>query len=163
MKKYSFVLWVVLAMMGLFTACTDNDSPMTEKTEAKTMTIRATIDGDLGSRVTLEDDVTKRVVKVDWKKGDDFNMNVNGTDYTFTYTDNKKFECSAPNFPATFTEGGFVTATYPATTPMVYSAQAGTLEGAASLLTMTAKLYVNANQSTENLDLKFKHTSSIGS
>lgn len=161
MKKYSFILWAVMTVMGLFTACTDNDSPMTEQTLSKTVSIHATIEDDFGSRVALEDDATNRVVKVDWKKNDDFKIKVNGTDYTFTYTDNKKFECSDPNFPTTFTEGGFVIATYPATTPVVYSTQPGTLEGAASLLTMTATLNVNAGQSTENLDLVFKHTSSI--
>lgn len=126
---------------------------MTEQTLSKTVSIHATIDGDFGSRVALEDDATNRVVKVDWKKDDDFKIKVNGTDYTFTYTDNKKFECSDPNFPTTFTEGGFVIATYPGTTPVGYSTQPGTLEGAASLLTMTAMLNVNAGQSTENLDL----------
>lgn len=49
MKKYSFILWAVMTVMGLFTACTDNDSPMTEQTISKTVSIHATIDGDFGS------------------------------------------------------------------------------------------------------------------
>lgn len=161
MKKYAFILWAALTMTGTFTACTDNDSPMTEQTEAKTVTIRATIDGNIGSRVALTDDVANSMVKIDWKQGDDFKINVNGTDYTFTYTENNKFECRDGNFPATFTNAGTVTATYPATTPTAYANQSGTLEGAASLLTMTATLDVEAEQSTENLALTFKHNNSI--
>ena len=162
MKNYISILCVALTMMGVFTACTNEDSLMTEQTVAKTATIRATIDGDLGSRVALTDDAEKQVVKVDWAKGDAFKINVNGQNYTFTYnTATKKFECSDVNFPEYFNSDATITATYPATTPTEYVNQPGTLEGAAALLTMTATLDVEANQSTKNLALNFKHNNSI--
>ena len=161
MKKHSFILWAALTMTSVFTACTNEDSLMTEQTVTKTATIHATIEGDLGSRVALTDDVDNRVVKVDWKQGDDFKINVNGTDYTFTYTANNEFECSDVNFPETFTEAGTVTATYPATTPTGYANQPGTLDGAAALLTMTATLDVESGENTGNLNLNFKHENSI--
>ena len=162
MKKHILILWAALWMTGGFTACTDNDSPMNEKSGATTATIRATIDGDLGSRVTLTDDADNRVVKVDWKAGDDFKITVNGEDYTFIYnTESREFEYTGTDFPETFTEAGSVIATYPATTPTAYASQPGTLEGAASLLTMTATLDVEAGQSTAGLDLTFTHTTSI--
>ena len=161
MKKYSFILWAALTMTSVFTACTDNDIPMAEQTATKTATIRATIDGDLGSRVALEDDVESQKVKVDWAEGDDFKIKVNGTDYTFTYTADNKFECSDENFPAAFENAGTVTATYPATTPTAYANQPGTLDGAAALLAMTATLDVTAGQSTGNLNLNFTHKNSI--
>ena len=165
MKKYAFILWAALTMAGTFTACTDNDSPMSEQTEAKPVTIRVTIDGDLGSRVTLEDDAENRVVKVDWAEGDDFKINVNGADYIFVYDTNTGEFAYDDNqnvtFPETFASAGTVTATYPATTPEEYTNQPGTLEGAAALLTMTATLEVTARQSTEDLALNFKHNNSI--
>lgn len=160
MKKYSFILWVALTMTSVFIACTDNDNPMSEQTDAKTATIRATIDGDLGSRVALIDDATNRVVKVHWKEGDAFKIKVNGVDYTFTYTDNDLFECG--NFPTAFPIAEKLTATYLATNPTGgYASQPGTLESAAALLTMTATLEVTAGQNTEDLALNFKHNNSI--
>lgn len=165
MKNYIAILWIALTMMGVFSACTNEDSLMTEQTVAKTATIRATIDGNLGSRVALTDDAKNSVVKVEWKQGDDFKINVNDQYYTFTYnsTTTKKFECSDENFPEYFNSDATITATYPATTPTdtEYANQPGTLEGAAALLTMTATIDVEANQSTEDLALNFKHNNSI--
>ena len=133
MKKCFYILWAALTMAGVFTACTNEDSPMTEQNELKIVTIRATIDGDLGSRVALTDDAKNRVVKVEWAAGDAFKINVNGTDYIFTYTEDDKFECTDASFPETFDEAGTVTATYPATAPTACTSQSGTLDGAASL------------------------------
>lgn len=164
MKKHSFILWAALTMTSVFTACTNEDSLMTEQTVTKTATIHATIEGDLGSRVALDDDVVNRVVKVDWKQGDDFKIKVNGNDYTFVYdTNTGVFAYDNENgiFPATFESAGTVTATYPATTPTGYANQPGTLEGAAALLSMTATLVVEAEQSTEDLALNFTHNNSI--
>lgn len=161
MKKCFYILWAALTMAGVFTACTNEDSPMTEQNELKIVTIRATIDGDLGSRVALTDDAKNRVVKVDWAAGDAFKINVNGTDYIFTYTEDDKFECTDASFPETFDEAGTVTATYPAIAPTACTSQSGTLDGAASLLTMTATLDVTAEQSTADLALNFKHNNSI--
>ena len=161
MKKCFYILWAALTMAGVFTACTNEDSPMTEQNELKIVTIRATIDGDLGSRVALTDDAKNRVVKVEWAAGDAFKINVNGTDYIFTYTEDDKFECTDASFPETFDEAGTVTATYPATAPTACTSQSGTLDGAASLLTMTATLDVTAEQSTADLALNFKHNNSI--
>ena len=164
MKKYSFILWVALTLTSVFAACTNEDSLVIEQTEAKTVIIRATIDGDLGSRVTLEDDADNRVVKVDWAEGDAFKIKVNGTNYTFVYnTSNGEFAYDNQNgeFPATFASDGTVTATYPATTPTAYTNQPGTLDGAAALLTMKATLDVESGQSTGNLNLNFKHENSI--
>ena len=165
MKKHSFILWAALSMTSVFTACTDEDSLVTEQTESKHVTIRATIDGDLGSRVALTDDADNRVVKVDWAEGDDFKITVNNKDYTFVYNpstgefeyDNNQNE----TFPETFASAGTVTATYPATAPEEYDNQSGTLEGAAAFLTMTATLEVTEGRSTENLALNFKHNNSI--
>ena len=161
MKKCFYILWAALTMAGVFTACTNEDSPMTEQNELKIVTIRATIDGDLGSRVALTDDAKNRVVKVGWAAGDAFKINVNGMDYIFTYTEDDKFECTDASFPETFGEAGTVTATYPATAPTACTSQSGTLDGAASLLTMTATLDVTAEQSTADLALNFKHNNSI--
>ena len=165
MKKYSFILWAALAMVSVFTACTNEDSLVIEQTEAKTVTIRATIDGDLGSRVTLEDDAENRVVKVDWAEGDAFKITVNNKDYTFVYNPSTgAFEydnSQDATFPETFTSAGTVTAIYPATAPEEYDNQSGALEGAAAFLTMTATLDVTAGQSTENLALNFTHNNSI--
>ena len=165
MKKYSFILWAALAMVSVFTACTNEDSLVIEQTEAKTVTIRATIDGDLGSRVTLEDDAENRVVKVDWAEGDAFKITVNNKDYTFVYNPSTgAFEydnSQDATFPETFTSAGTVTAIFPATAPEEYDNQSGALEGAAAFLTMTAMLEVTEGQSTENLALNFKHNNSI--
>ena len=166
MKKHSFILWAALTMTSVFTACTNEDSLMTEQTVTKTATIHATIEGDLGSRVALTDDAENQVVKVDWAEGDAFKINVNGQDYTFTYntatnTATKEFECNDENFPATFESAGTVTATYPATTPTEYVNQPGTLEGAAALLTMEATITVTAGQRTDDLTLDFEHKNSI--
>ena len=160
MKKNAFILWAALTMTGAFTACTDNDSLMTEQNELKTVTIHATIDGDLGSRVALTDEAGNRAVKVDWAAGDDFKINVDNADYTFTYnTETKEFDCD--NFPETFPETGTVTATYPANILTAYANQSGTLDGAAALLSMTATLNVTAGQSTDDLALNFRHKNSI--
>ena len=164
MKKYSFILWAALSMTSVFTACTNEDSLVTEQNESKTVTIRATIDGDLGSRVALTDDAENRVVKVDWAEGDAFKIKVNGTNYTFVYdTSTGEFAYDNQNgeFPATFESAGTVTATYPATTPTAYTNQPGTLDGAAALLVMEAKLSVTAGESTGNLNLNFTHKNSI--
>ena len=164
MKKYSFILWVALTMTSVFIACTDNDNPMSEQTDAKTATIRATIDGDLGSRVALIDDAENRVVKVDWAEGDAFKIEVNEKDYTFVYsksTGEFAYDNQNGTFPETFTSAGTVTATYPVTASETYGNQSGTLDGAAALLTMTATLEVTAGQNTEDLALNFKHNNSI--
>ena len=161
MKKYILILCTALTMMGVLSACTDVDTPMTEQNETKVTTIIATIEGDMNSRVTLTDDEANHVLKVDWKTGDDFKINVNGNDYTFSYTGSNAFECTDPNFPEAFTAAGTVTATYPATAPTAYDEQPGILEGAADFITMTATLDVEARQSTSNLELKFKHNTAV--
>jgi len=161
MKKYILILCTALTMMGVLSACTDVDTPMTEQNETKVTTIIATIEGDMNSRVTLTDDEANHVLKVDWKTGDDFKINVNGNDYTFSYTGSDAFECTDPNFPEAFTAAGTVTATYPATAPTAYDKQPGILEGAADFITMTATLDVEARQSTSNLELKFKHNTAV--
>lgn len=161
MKKYILILCTALTMMGVLSACTDVDTPMTEQNETKVTTIMATIEGDMNSRVTLTDDEANHVLKVDWKTGDDFKINVNGNDYTFSYTGSDAFECTDPNFPEAFTAAGTVTATYPATAPTAYDEQPGILEGAADFITMTATLDVEARQSTSNLELKFKHNTAV--
>lgn len=163
MKSKFFILWVALALSGIFTACSDKDSPKVEQEEPtkQTPTIHATISGNLESRVALEKDEVNQVVKVSWAQGDNFKIKVNGTDYTFAYVGNDRFECNKTNFPSTFQSAGTVTATYPAEPSMSYASQPGTLKGAASLLTMTATLQVAAGQSTENLTLNFKHENSI--
>lgn len=161
MKKYILILCTALTMMGVLPACTDVDTPMTEQNETKVTTIIATIESDMTSRVALTDDETNRVLKVDWKTGDDFKINVNGNDYTFSYTGSDAFECTDPNFPEAFTAAGTVTATYPATAPTAYDEQPGILEGAADFITMTATLDVEASQSTSNLELKFKHNTAV--
>ena len=161
MKKFTLILCTLLTMMGVFSACTDIETPMTEQNEAKVTTIMATIESYMSSRVALTDDEANRILKVDWKTGDAFKINVNGTDYTFTYTESNAFECTDPNFPTNFTSAALVTAIYPATLPTAYAEQAGTLEGAAELITMTATLEVEARQSTSNLELKFKHNTAV--
>lgn len=161
MKKDILILCTALTMMGVLSACTDVDTPMTEQNETKVTTIMATIEGDMNSRVTLTDDEANHVLKVDWKTGDDFKINVNGNDYTFSYTGSDAFECTDPNFPEAFTAAGTVTATYPATAPTAYDEQPGILEGAADFITMTATLDVEARQSTSNLELKFKHNTAV--
>ena len=161
MKKFTLILCTLLTMMGVFSACTDIETPMTEQNEAKVTTIMATIESYMSSRVALTDDEANRILKVDWKTGDAFKINVNGTDYTFTYTESNAFECTDPNFPTNFTSAALVTAIYPATLPTAYAEQAGTLEGAAELITMTATLEVEDRQSTSNLELKFKHNTAV--
>lgn len=161
MKKYILILSAALTLMYGFAACTEIEATMTEQNETKVATIMATIESDMASRVALTDDETNRVLKVAWKTGDDFKINVNGNDYTFTYTENDEFECTDPNFPETFTAAGTATATYPATAPADYKEQQGTLEGAAEFITMTATLDVEARQSTSNLELKFKHNTAV--
>ena len=161
MKKYILILSAALTLMYGFAACTEIETPMNEQNETKVATIMATIESDMASRVALTDDETNRVLKVAWKTGDDFKINVNGNDYTFTYTENDEFECTDPNFPETFTAAGTATATYPATAPADYKEQQGTLEGAADFITMTATLDVEARQSTSNLELKFKHNTAV--
>ena len=161
MKKYILILSAALTLMDGFAACTEIEATMTEQNETKVATIIATIDSDMASRVALTDDETNRVLKVAWKTGDDFKINVNGNEYTFTYTENDEFECTDPNFPESFTAACTVTATYPATAPADYDEQPGTLEGAAYLITMTAALDVEARQSTSNLELKFKHNTAV--
>lgn len=163
MRSKALRLWIALIMVGIITGCSENESPTGEQnqTQMKNVTIRATIDGDLRSRVVLEEDEVNQVVKVSWAQGDNFKIKVNGTDYTFSYVGNDRFECNKTNFPSTFQSAGTVTATYPAEPSMSYASQPGTLKGAASLLTMTAILQVVAGQSTENLTLNFKHENSI--
>ena len=161
MKKYILILSAALTLMFGFAACTELETPMNEQNETKVTTIMATIESDMISRVALTDDETNRVLKVAWETGDDFKINVNGNDYTFTYTENDEFECTDPNFPETFTAAGTVTATYPATAPADYKEQQGTLEGAADLITMTAALDVEARQSTSNMELQFKHNTAV--
>lgn len=163
MKSKALRLWIALIMVGVITGCSENESPTSEQnqTQMKNVTIRATIDGDLRSRVVLEEDEVNQVVKVSWAQGDNFKIKVNGIDYTFSYMGNDMFECSKANFPATFENTGTITATYPAAASTAYANQPGTLKGAASLLAMKATLEVVAGQSTENLALKFKHENSI--
>ena len=161
MTSKVFILWSVLFMTGILAACTDSDSPAGEQNSEKKVTIRATIEGDFKSRVALEDHSENQVVKVDWEQGDAFKMKVDGITYTFTYVEDNKFECSsAYSFPTTFKNTETITVTYSAVSSTdVY--QSGTLEGAASLLSMTATLDVKANQSTADLALNFKHENSI--
>ena len=161
MKKYILILSAALTLMFGFAACTELETPMNEQNETTVTTIMATIESDMISRVALTDDETNRVLKVAWKTGDDFKINVNGNDYTFTYTENDEFECTDPNFPETFTAAGTATATYPATAPADYKEQPGTLDGSAEFITMTATLDVEARQSTSNMELKFKHNTAV--
>ena len=162
MKNYIAILWIALNMMGVFSACTDNDSLMAEQKPMKKVAIRATINGDFGSRVALTDDAEKRAVKVEWAEGDAFKINVNGQDYTFTYnTTSQEFDCSDPNIPEYFNSDATITAIYPAELTSAYNNQPGTLEGAAALLTMEATIAVTEGQSTDNLTLDFEHKNSI--
>ena len=162
MKNYITILWIALTMMGVFSACTDNDSLLAEQNQMKKVAIRATINGDFGSRVALTDDAENRVVKVEWAEGDAFKINVNGQDYTFTYnTTSQEFDCIDSNFPEYFNSDATITATYPAEPISAYNNQPGTLEGAAALLTMEATIAVTAGQSTDKLTLDFEHKNCI--
>lgn len=143
------------------TSCSEEEDVLQPMNPVR-VAIHAVIDGGIGSRVSLTDDAANREVKVDWKAGDAFSIPVNGTPYTFTYDETEgKFFCNAENFPATFTQGGTVTATYPATAPTGHATQGGTLEAAAGLIAMSATLDVAAGQSTQGLKLVFNHQSAI--
>lgn len=143
------------------TSCSEEEDVLQPMNPVR-VAIHAVIDGGIGSRVSLTDDAANREVKVDWKAGDAFSIPVNGTPYTFTYDETEgKFFCNAENFPATFTQGGTVTATYPATAPTGHATQGGTLEAAAGLIAMNATLDVAAGQSTQGLKLVFNHQSAI--
>lgn len=162
MKKYIISMACALLMGGAcLTSCSEEEDVLQPMNPVR-VAIHAVIDGGIGSRVSLTDDAASRVVKVDWKAGDAFSIPVNGTPYTFTYDETEgKFFCNAENFPATFTQAGTVTATYPATAPTGHATQGGTLEAAAGLIAMNATLDVAAGQSTQGLKLVFNHQSAI--
>lgn len=162
MKKYIISIACALLMGGAcLTSCSEEEDVLQPMNPVR-VAIHAVIDGGIGSRVSLTDDAANREVKVDWKADDAFSIPVNGTPYTFTYDETEgKFFCNAENFPATFTQAGTVTATYPATAPTGHATQGGTLDAAAGLIAMNATLDVAAGQSTQGLKLVFNHQSAI--
>ena len=165
MKRYIFRLLAAFTVIGFFaTACSQIEEPVYEQTQNNRVSIRATINNTLATRVALTDDPDNKIVKAEWEEGDDFILPVNGKNYTFVYeAQSNEFVYDNKNgtFPSTFTSAGSVKASYPATTPADYSSQGGTLADVEELLTLEASIDVTANQSTTGLNLKFNHNSAI--
>ena len=157
MKKNLLLLVLALIGMGGFTACNNEDELLVqEQTETKPVVIRATI-GNV-SRLALGDSEGGQT-KLSWGTGDAFALTIGGDSYTFNWVSGNDFECDA--FPATFETAGTITATYPATAADELATQSGKKDDVGKYMQMTAELAVTAGQSTTNLNLNFKHDTSV--
>ena len=160
MKKL-FLSLAALIGIGCFTACS-NDEEMVVQNDGVPVTIRATIANDTDTRVALgESDGNK--TKVIWSEDDKFMLTVNNTSYEFTRTttgesSDADFTCNG--FPATFPATGTITATYP-TTKVNYASQDGSKEKVGDYITLNATREVTEGESAENLNLTFKHNTSV--
>lgn len=168
--KNHFLFYAFFLFGGFLASCSEIENPNVKTNEPseivklESATIRATIEGAFGTRVVLTDNEQNRTVKVDWKAGDTFSIKVNGKTYTFVYNgENKVFDYDLQNgnFPEVFASTEIVTAKYPSVNPRGYTIQTGTLDDTEEFIQMTANLDVVANQSTKDLELSFKHNTSL--
>ena len=160
MKKL-FLFWVALIGIGCFTACSNEDEAVVQN-DGVPVTVRATIADDADTRVVLgESDGNK--TKVMWSEGDKFTLTVNNTPYEFIRTttgesSDADFTCN--DFPTTFPATETITATYP-TTEVDYTLQDGSKEKVGDYITLNATREVTEGESTANLNLTFKHNTSV--
>ena len=157
MKKNLLLLVLALIGMGGFTACNNEDELLVqEQTETKPVVIRATI-GNV-SRLALGNSEGGKT-KLEWGTGDAFALTIGGDSYTFNWVSGNDFKCDA--FPATFETAGTITATYPATAADELATQSGKKDEVGKYMQMTAELAVNAGDATDDLNLSFKHKTSV--
>ena len=161
MKKNLLLLVLALIGMGGFTACNNDDELLVqEQTNTKPVVIRATI-GNVSRLALGEDDGTS--TKVSWSTGDAFALTIGEQTYTFNWKSGNDFEYANDNgdFPETFATAGTITATYPATSTVDLRRQSGKKDEVGKYMKMSASLDVAAEQTTDDLNLNFNHTTSV--
>ena len=160
MKKNLLLLVLALIGMGGFTACNNEDDLLVqEQTNTKPVVIRASI-GNVSRLALGEDDGTS--TKVSWSTGDAFALKIGEQTYTFNWQEGNNFVYANDNgtFPETFATPGTITATYPAST-VDLRRQSGKKDEVGKYMKMSASLDVAAEQTTDDLNLNFNHTTSV--
>ena len=161
MKKNLLLLVLALIGMGGFTACNNEDDLLVqEQTNTKPVVIRASI-GNVSRLALGEDDGTS--TKVSWSTGDAFALKIGEQTYTFNWQEGNNFVYANDNgtFPETFEDDGTITATYPATSTVNLLRQSGKKDEVGKYMKMSASLDVAAEQTTDDLNLNFNHTTSV--
>jgi len=160
MKKNLLLLVLALIGMGGFTACNNEDELLVqEQTNTKPVVIRATI-GNVSRLALGNSDGTS--TKVSWSEGDAFALTIDDKSYTFNWQEGNNFVYANDNgtFPETFATPGTITATYPAST-VDLRRQSGKKDEVGKYMKMSASLDVAAEQTTDDLNLNFNHTTSV--
>ena len=86
MNRYIFTLLAAFTVIGCFTsACSKIEEPVLEQTQSNRVAIHASISNSVATRLALTDDPDNKIIKAEWKEGDDFIFLVNGKNYTFVY------------------------------------------------------------------------------
>ena len=158
MKKLLFCL-LILAGAGTFQSCQQDDIT-TEAVANKSLTIRATLPGNAGTKVILGE-TTGATTKVYWEEGDKITLKID-EESTYTFNIDADYSNDEPSTIAQFTctdsnfEGlaaGTYTFTY-GNTPA--KSQAGTKEGLSDYHLMEATVALSAEDDAIELNFKTK-------
>ena len=159
-KLFTFMMMEVV----LFTACINDDEPVVESNEGKSVTIRASIAGEAGTRVALGDTDEK---KVNWTSGDQITLTINGESYTFTFVDDSEneFEYTPENggktLPALAADMVITAAYVGENVSGGYTNQSGTKEEVTKFMSLSATKTVTTEQRYSDLNLTFTHNTSV--
>lgn len=101
--------------------------------------------------------------KVEWTSGDDFLLTIGENSYVFNWVSGDEFEYDGNNgsFPSTFPASATITATYPADGAEALTSQSGLKADVGNFMQLASELNVQSGQSTEGINLSFKHSTSV--
>lgn len=101
--------------------------------------------------------------KVEWTSGDDFLLNIGEDSYVFNWVSGDEFVYDGNNgdFPPTFPASATITATYPADGAKALTSQSGSKADVGGFMQLASELNVQSGQSTEGINLSFKHSTSV--
>lgn len=101
--------------------------------------------------------------KVEWTSGDDFLLTIGEDFYVFNWVSGDEFEWDGNNgpFPSTFAASATITATYPADGAKALTSQSGSKADVGDFMQLASELNVQSGQSTEGINLSFKHSTSV--
>ncbi|MBQ2243184.1 MAG: hypothetical protein II318_03105 [Bacteroidales bacterium] len=101
--------------------------------------------------------------KVEWTSGDDFLLTIGEDSYVFNWVSGDEFEYDGNNgpFPSTFAASATITATYPADGAKALTSQSGSKADVGDFMQLASELNVQSGQSTEGINLSFKHSTSV--
>lgn len=101
--------------------------------------------------------------KVEWTSGDDFLLTIGEDSYVFNWVSGDEFQYDGNNgdFPPTFPASATITATYPADGAKALTSQSGSKADVGDFMQLASELNVQSGQSTEGINLSFKHSTSV--